>query len=66
MKSSELKDKSKSDLIALRDDLLKEAFNLRMQKSKPDVPVKTHRFKEIRRTLARIAYFLGLQKDKAL
>ncbi|MDP1614389.1 MAG: 50S ribosomal protein L29 [Methylococcales bacterium] len=58
MKASELRQKSKNELVALLLDLSRERFNLRMQKatgqlSKPD------RVKNVRRDMARIHTILN-------
>lgn len=57
MKANELKTKSKSELHQEVDALLREQFNLRMQKGSGQT-TKTHRFKEIRRMIARIKTIL--------
>lgn len=53
MKAKDLRKKTKEDLVALRGELTKESFNLKMQKgtgqlSKPD------QVKKVRRDIARI------------
>jgi len=58
MKASELRQKSKNELVALLLELSRERFNLRMQKatgqlSKPD------RVKNVRRDMARIHTILN-------
>ena len=58
MKASELRQKSKNELVALLLDLSRERFNLRMQKatgqlSKPD------KVKNVRRDMARIHTILN-------
>lgn len=53
MKISELRDKSVADLKEERLNLLKEQFNLRMQRATGQL-AKPHRFREIRRAVARI------------
>lgn len=62
MKASELKNKSESELQQEVEALLREQFNLRMQRGTGQ-PVKHHRFKEIRRTVARIKTILTQKID---
>ncbi|MEE3002763.1 MAG: 50S ribosomal protein L29 [Pseudomonadota bacterium] len=52
-KVEDLRKKTKSDLIKDILELRKEHFNLRMQLGAGE-KVKTHRFKQIRTTIARI------------
>lgn len=54
MKANELRDKSVSDLKNRLLDLLKEQFNLRMQKSMSESSARPHQFKAVRREIARI------------
>jgi len=61
MKASELKTKSAEELATEMHDLLREQFNLRMQRATGQM-AKTHRMKEIRRDIARIKTVLN---DKA-
>ena len=49
----DLRKKSKADLIKDLLELRKEHFNLRMQKGS-GAAVKTHRFKQLKRTMARL------------
>lgn len=58
MKVAELRSKSKAEFDSLVVDLHKELFNLRVQKSLQQ-EVKTHKFREARRTIARIKMILG-------
>jgi large subunit ribosomal protein L29 len=58
MKIKELREKSAEDLSALVADLHKEQFNLRVQRALQQ-PVKSHKFKEARRTIARIKTLLS-------
>ena len=51
--TTDLRKKTKAELIADVISLRKEQFNLRMQAGS-GATVKTHRFKEIRRLIARI------------
>ena len=62
-KIKELKAKSAVELKAQKIDLLKEQFNLRMQKGTGQL-TKNHMFKNIRRDIARINTILS-EKQKA-
>ena len=53
MNAQDLRKKTKDELDEERDALLRQQFNLRMQKGMGDA-TKTHLFKEIRRAIARI------------
>lgn len=53
MKASELREKTPDELHALRLELAREEFNLRMQKSIGQSP-KPSEFKRIRRAIARL------------
>ena len=59
MKAVDLRQKSVSDLQTLRTELLKEQFNLRMQKSSGQTNAKSHLITQARRTLARIETILA-------
>ncbi|GGF89187.1 MULTISPECIES: 50S ribosomal protein L29 [Cysteiniphilum] len=61
-KIKELKAKSAEELKAHKIDLLKEQFNLRMQKGTGQL-TKNHMFKNIRRDIARINTILS-EKQK--
>jgi large subunit ribosomal protein L29 len=61
-KMKELKAKSAEELKAHKIDLLKEQFNLRMQKGTGQL-TKNHMFKNIRRDIARINTILS-EKQK--
>ncbi|MAZ38526.1 MAG: 50S ribosomal protein L29 [Legionellales bacterium] len=61
MKVSDLKNKSEAELQQEITSLLKEQFNLRMQRGSGQ-PIKSHRFKEIRKMVARIKTILHTQK----
>ncbi|WP_116963804.1 50S ribosomal protein L29 [Fastidiosibacter lacustris] len=61
-KIKELKAKSAQELKAQKIDLLKEQFNLRMQKGAGQL-TKNHIFKNIRRDIARINTILS-EKQK--
>lgn len=63
MKASELRDKSVEDLGKELNGLLREQFNLRMQKGTGQLS-KTHRVGEVRREIARVKTILN-QKAKA-
>ncbi len=66
MKYEDLKGKSKDELHKLILDGKKELFNLRFQRTTGELE-KTHRFKEIRKDLARVNTYLNsgetLSKD---
>ena len=53
MKASDLKTKTKDELNNELHALLKEQFNLRMQKGMGEAP-KTHSFKRVRKDIARV------------
>ena len=57
MKRDELREKSVDALNQELDSLLRQQFNLRMQKSEGGV--STHLFKEVRRGIARIKTILN-------
>lgn len=57
MKASELKQKSVDELKTELDGLLREAFNLRMQKATGQLE-QTHQLKNNRRNVARIKTIL--------
>lgn len=58
MKTSELRSKSEDQLKSMINDLRKESFNLRFQKSGGSLE-NTTRIREVRRTLARIKTLLN-------
>ncbi|MFQ5470624.1 MAG: 50S ribosomal protein L29 [Gammaproteobacteria bacterium] len=62
MKASELRDKSESELKTEILGLLREQFNLRMQKGTGQL-TQTHQLREVRRNIARIKTVLN-QKGK--
>ena len=62
MKASELRSKSTDELKQERLGLLREQFNLRMQKATGQL-AKPHLVKRVRRDLARISMVLA-EKDK--
>jgi large subunit ribosomal protein L29 len=57
MNAKELKDKSVNELNSLKTEVLREQFNLRMQKGTGQLP-KNHLLKNARRNLARIETIL--------
>ncbi len=61
MNASELRQKTAEELRALEKELLREQFNLRMQLGSGQGG-KTHRFREIRRDIARIHTVLNEQR----
>jgi large subunit ribosomal protein L29 len=63
MKASELRDKSVEDLGKELMGLLREQFNLRMQKGTGQLS-KTHRVGQVRREIARVKTILN-EKAKA-
>lgn len=58
MKASELRQKSVEDLKKERLELLREQFNLRMQKATGQL-AKPHLFKQVRRNIARLNMVLS-------
>ncbi len=62
LKLEELKSKSQEELQAMVLDLKKEAFNLRFQRVSGSLQ-NTNRFKEVRRTVARIYTLLNETKN---
>jgi len=61
MKASELKGKSTEDLQKEMHELLREQFNLRMQRATGQL-AKPHLMKAVRRDIARIKTILNEQK----
>ena len=57
MKTNELRKKSEDELKKELLDLLKEQFNLRMQKGMGEVP-RSHLYKQVRRNIARVKTLL--------
>jgi large subunit ribosomal protein L29 len=53
MKASELREKSQAELTSALHDLLKEQFNLRMQRGTGQFS-RPHLMKEVRRNIARV------------
>ena len=64
MKFEDLKGKTKDELNKVVFDGKKELFNLRFQRTTGELD-KTHRFKEIRKTIARIKTYLNAQDKKS-
>lgn len=58
MKASELRQKSAEDLKKERLELLREQFNLRMQKATGQL-TKPHLFQQVRRNIARLNMVLS-------
>lgn len=58
MKASEMRDKSVDELNGELKSLLKEQFNMRMQRGIGQMG-QSHRFKEVRRDIARVKTILG-------
>jgi len=65
MKISELRGKNVEELKQERLALLREQFNLRMQKATGQLN-KPHQFKQVRRNIARINTILGEQAAQAV
>ena len=64
MKASELKEKNAEELTTEMHGLLREQFNLRMQRATGQL-AKPHRVKEIRRDIARIKTVLNAKAGDA-
>lgn len=64
MKAKELRDKSISDLKKELVELLKEQFNLRMQKNMGEAP-KPHQHQKVRHNIARVKTILREEESKA-
>lgn len=58
MKASEMREKSADELNGELKSLLKEQFNMRMQRGIGQMG-QSHRFKEVRRDIARVKTVLG-------
>ena len=63
MKASELKDKSVEDLNNELKGLLREQFNLRMQKGTGQL-AQPHHVKQVRRDIARVKTILNQKAEK--
>lgn len=59
MEATELRNKSQSELTEELRELLREQFNLRMQKETQGNPAKPHYFKKVRRAIARVKTILN-------
>ena len=64
MKVSELREKSSDELNKELMALLREQFNLRMQKAS-DQGVRPHQIKEVRRSIARVKTILSEKAGNA-
>lgn len=64
MKASELREKNAEELTTEMHGLLREQFNLRMQRATGQLG-KPHRIKEIRRDIARIKTVLNAKAGDA-
>lgn len=58
MKANEMREKSSAELDTELKSLLKEQFNMRMQRGIGQMS-QAHRFKEVRRNIARVKTILG-------
>lgn len=61
MKASELRDKNAQELRDELLSLLREQFNLRMQKAMGEQP-RSHQFNAVRKDIARVKTVLGEKK----
>lgn len=57
MKTKELREKTRDELEEIHDDLREELFKLRAQRAVSQLE-KSHRVKEVRRTIARVRTIL--------
>ncbi|MCH9643317.1 MAG: 50S ribosomal protein L29 [Gammaproteobacteria bacterium] len=62
MNTNEMREKSVAELKQELQALLKEQFNLRMQKGMGEMP-RVHLFKQVRRSIARIKTIIN-QKER--
>jgi large subunit ribosomal protein L29 len=62
MKASEIRAKSQQELTTTLDDLLKEQFNLRMQRGTGQL-ARPSRMNEVRKDIARIKTVMNEQKS---
>ncbi|MCD2450080.1 50S ribosomal protein L29 [Methylicorpusculum oleiharenae] len=65
MKASELRQKTKDDLIAVLVELSKEQFNLRMQKGTGQL-AKPNEIKRVRREIARVKTIINESASAAV
>ncbi len=63
IKVDELREKNIIDLQSLEHELLKEQFNLRMQKGSQQL-TKSHLLKQVHRNIARVKTILNEKKSK--
>ena len=64
MKASELRQKNVEELRQELYELLREQFNLRMQRA-TDQSARPHLFKQVRRNIARVKMILNEKAGKA-
>lgn len=64
MKFNELKNKTMEQLKQQLQDLLREQFNLRMQKGMGEMP-RPHLFKQVRRDIAKVKTRLHQQETQS-
>ena len=64
MNTNEMRQKSNSELKQELQALLKEQFNLRMQKGMGDMP-RVHLLKQVRRSIARVKTILNEKERQA-
>ncbi len=62
MKASELREKSQSELRETLNELLKEQFNLRMQRGTGRLG-RPHLMKEVRRNIARVKTVINAKRQ---
>ncbi|MES9989318.1 MAG: 50S ribosomal protein L29 [Candidatus Thiodiazotropha endolucinida] len=62
MKASELREKSQQELTTTLEELLKEQFNLRMQRGTGQL-AKPSRMNEVRKDIARVKTLMNEQKS---
>ena len=64
MNTNEMRQKSNGELKQELQELLKEQFNLRMQKGMGDMP-RVHLLKQVRRSIARVKTILNEKERQA-
>jgi large subunit ribosomal protein L29 len=62
MKANELRDKSQAELRETLNELLKEQFNLRMQRGTGQMG-RPHLIKEVRRNIARVKTVMNAKRQ---
>ncbi|MES9990477.1 MAG: 50S ribosomal protein L29 [Candidatus Thiodiazotropha sp.] len=62
MKASELREKSQQELATTLEELLKEQFNLRMQRGTGQL-AKPSQMKQVRKDIARVKTLMNEQKS---